>query len=203
MVKFAEIPSYQVEVTEEKIAVYTELLCDLDPVTLDHSCREAAKCCKRFPTPADIREQAASWQTDASQLEAERAWETLQTFGHQHSYDETGNFRDCWAGGKAVRPELPAAIEYAMRQCGGPFGVFECKPENTHFVRRDFMEAYKRFKETKGLQLPAHEAKEILGKVTRQLPAADRQGTTSGMKSAGQVVRELTEGPSAETKRGV
>jgi hypothetical protein len=170
MLKLAE--AYSVEVTESKVAIYTELLSDLSPEDLDTCCRAAAKICRFFPTPADIRAQLKMTQADAVTLEAERAWDALQKRIADFYCDESGIEYPRYQGGQVIHPpRLDSATEYAMRQCGGRYAIEYGPKENTHFVRKDFIAAYVRYRQTNGLKsLPGfHDMPQKIGDALRPL----------------------------------
>lgn len=151
---FGEI--YRQEVTPTRMKVYRMTLePKLTAKQLDAACQIALGRCKFFPTPSEIIGAVERETKDAGQLEAERAWDSLQ----RHIAKWGSGRMPLYSGGKVILPPaLDPAVVYATRQCGGLGYIGRVSEEGYHWARKNFVEHYARFNETAGLtELPARE----------------------------------------------
>lgn len=165
-------------VSEILAEVYGRALRDLTVEQLEAACIAVVRTHQagRLPLPGDILAKVEGAKGDVKQLEAERAWQELQYSFVDWGYDEsTGWFTRKFHNGEFQdHPEFCAAIEYAVRQCGGLGAVIYCADKNFPFVRRDFIAAYMRYTETAGLQMVGKaESRAILGKIRKGLPTTE------------------------------
>ena len=155
--------AFNQEMTEARAAIYMEALIDIPVETLDAAFRNALHTCRFFPTIAEIRGFTVKQLEAADLMNAEKAWTTFKSlYGHWHPD----------VGFHGTLPKLDEAGEWAMRQIGGiaRFHVSEIADEA--FLRRDFIQAYQRYRETGGYLAPTREqAAELLAKLcTGELP---------------------------------
>lgn len=146
---------------------------------IDRACRACLRTCKFFPTIAEILAIAQPAAKDAILLAAERAWDEyqkrIQTFCTLDGIEQPR-----FQGGQRIDPpELDAATEHAVRQCGGRWAIEYGDPRQEHFRRRDFLAAWVRYTDTDGLkQLPtrvADLAPELQGEVQKLLTEGGTQ----------------------------
>lgn len=154
-----------VEISEETQAIYLRELSTLSDEALKQAARRTIREwpeASKMPPIAFILARAQENQ----QVLAEAAWETLQKLIYRDWHPDVG-----WSGKK---PELSAAMEYAIRQCGGLHRIHDCHKDNFNFLRRDFIAAHSRFSAEGGEQvrLSHKQAAEILGQLQRkELPS--------------------------------
>jgi len=171
--------AYGQEVSPERIAIYeAALIGEFAPEEFAGACQAALKLCRFFPSIADIlavagkqQKQVQEQEQARDELEAKKAWDWLQFY-----IAEWGAERQrVLSAGKWIHwPELPAAIAYAAAQCGGYYKVATTTTENVHFIRRDFLESFRYYRETAALSVSSREeSKRLLGKVREwsKLPA--------------------------------
>jgi hypothetical protein len=143
---------FRKDISPELAEIYFRALADLTPEEWERGGCLALRTCKFFPTVAEILEGARSPAADSILLEAERAWESFLARIRDFWCDDFGLEHPRYERGKVIQPPLlDAATDYAVRQCGGRYGIEYSKPEAFHFVRRDFLAAYSRFQQTGGL----------------------------------------------------
>jgi hypothetical protein len=75
---------------------------------------------------------------------AEAAWEEVQYFVYHDWHPDLG-----YTGNK----RLSADLEYAVRQCGGLRAIHDCKTDSFQFKRKEFLNAFSRFKSEDGAQV--------------------------------------------------
>ncbi len=163
MTGFSEI--YGREVTKEMIRLYSELLADISIETLEIALRLASQSCTRFPTVADIRGQVQKQVVAEDQMHAEMAWDLVQRILSKHWHPDIGFHSN--------PPEIDGPTEHALRQVGGYRRLNETPVDNLNFIRRDFLEAFKRYRETAGYLAPSRqEAAAFLDSLKRgELPS--------------------------------
>lgn len=171
--------AYGQEVSPERIAIYeAALIGEFAPEEFAGACQAALKICRFFPSIADIlavagkqQKQVQEQEQAQDELEAKKAWDWLQDYVADFGAER----RPALAGGIwTYAPELPAAVAYAAGQCGGYYRVATATTENVHFIRRDFLQSFRYYRETAALSAPSREeAKRLLGKVREwsKLPA--------------------------------
>jgi hypothetical protein len=155
--------AFRVEMSEATQAVYLETLST-------HPVSQVEQAVKRtiaewdkpslMPTLAFILARLVN-----SQLEAERAYEVLQTYLRSWWHPDIGSLSGA--------PLLDAATEYAVRQCGGLHRMYNADGSTFAFIRRDFLAAHQRFSVEGGeqLRLSSGEASRLLGSLKRgELP---------------------------------
>jgi hypothetical protein len=98
------------------------------------------------------------------QVQAEAAWMSVERLVFKVWHPDVG-----WPGG--MKPDIDPATEYAIRQCGGMRRIHDVELDATQFVRRDFLEAFKRFTAEGGAQVALSEkqAAGILGGIQKAL----------------------------------
>ena len=166
---FGEI--YRQEVTATRMRVYRMALEQkLTAEQLELACQLATETCNFFPTPAEILSAVKTQVNDQESLDGERAWENFQEYILRWGTDRTPLF----SGGRVIYPpDLDPATEYALRQVGGVHYVGRLPEDQVFWVRKNFLESYKRFNETDGLkQIPGREElRELLQKYAPALAA--------------------------------
>lgn len=148
---------YGKEPSKEKLQLYEMLLKDLSIGQLERALPRVSQTCKFYPTPADIREATTEVVRQTELFAAEKAWESFKRlFG-------------CWhpdIGLSENAPKLDPAGEYAMRIIGGVQRFANSEYTEEHFIRREFLDAYKRYKETGGMLAPTREeARQLLDRI--------------------------------------
>lgn len=91
------------------------------------------------------------------ELAAEQAWDWIQNYIRRHWHPDIGHYQGA--------PEIPAAIDYALRQVGGLARIAYPTDRDIDFIRRGFLDAHRRFVSEGGEQtrLSHADAKRILG----------------------------------------
>ena len=133
---------------------YADNLEDFDVSTLARIFEQAERTCKFFPVPAELREMAGI----GGQGEGLAAWEFLQKILDTHvQRSGAEGYALCegvgkldlsqWAAGKEITaqripvPEIPPAIERAVRLCGGWARFKECGEEEYQWLKKEFLAA--------------------------------------------------------------
>ena len=151
------------EVSEERILLYTEALLDLPDESLENAFRECMQICKFFPTLAEIREQTRKQFDACDQFNAEKAWGDFKKLFKNHWHPDVGFH------GKY--PRLDDAGEHAMQLIGGCERFAATPLEHENFVRKEFIAAYCRYRETGAYLAPTREqAAALLGRLKEELP---------------------------------
>lgn len=123
--------------TEEDFALYHELLIDVGGAeVLDAACRKASQVCRFFPVPADILAQVEKQQAQATRNTAESEWLYIV---------ERVNFGD--------KLKLSDAAQYAAKCAGGLMLIGDCPVADLVWRKRDFIEAYNRYRETEKAEI--------------------------------------------------
>jgi len=124
-------------VSAQRLALSAQTLSDLSEQQLKSAFARAARECKFFPKPVELRELAEGKPEDKMIVEAEAAWNWIVGFMRSFWHPDVGIYQNS--------PKIPAQTEYALRQVGG-FGILS-QMENTSepFIKRDFIAAYRRF----------------------------------------------------------
>ena len=137
-------------VNEGVHGIYADTLEDLEPSVLARIFEQAERTCKFLPAPAELRELAGI----GGPGEALAAWDFLERFIDRHvNGDGRGGYvlREGsgpiqWRDGKAYStripvPELPEAIDRAVRLCGGWSRFKEASDEEYGWLKKEFMAA--------------------------------------------------------------
>lgn len=125
-----------------------------------------------FPTPAELRSFVEKPEKEADILEAEKAWLALEKRRDKWGRDLAALFQN----GKYVYPKpLDGPTEYALASIGGWERFCDYDHDYYNLMRKQFIEAYSRHRETKGLLAPSREeASRLWGEVSqwerKQLP---------------------------------
>lgn len=127
------------ELTPEKIKSYTAVLSDIPLEQLEAGLRRCSRECVWFPTASEIRAFSQN-----NELEAEQAWEFLDRVLKRHWHPDIGFYKDA--------PALNPAIEYAIRQCGGIYRIYNADEKQFDFIRKGFLAAHQRYHEEGGAQ---------------------------------------------------
>ncbi len=96
------------------------------------------------------------------ELLAESAWEEVQYFVYHNWHPDLGY---------TSNRRLTQEAEYAVRQCGGLRAIHDCKTDSFQFKRKEFLNAFSRFKSEDGAQVRiGHtEAKRFLEDLNKRL----------------------------------
>lgn len=162
IVTFGEI--FGREITPELVKVWCKLLADVDAEALNHACERAAKTCKFFPSPAEIRGQLDRANAAGFALEAEEKWQQLlewvKSFYHPN------------IGVKRGAPQLDPAIQFAARVAGGFHWLESCPESELQWAKKRFIESFSRVHETGEVEhlLTDGEARRILATLRAGLP---------------------------------
>ena len=118
---------------------------------------------ERFPLPGDILRAIVKPEESKENLEAEKAWLQLEKRRAEWGPD----LMPLHHGGKDYYPPaLDGATEYGLSSIGGWDRFCNYDADLYGLMRRDFILAYKRHRETKGLLAPSREeARKILAQV--------------------------------------
>lgn len=138
MSRFALIfPDYGKEITPALIDAYEGLLVDLPLSDLRAGLIAAGRTCTRFPTPADIRKHTEEAQAPRLDMEAEAALIEIDRLIDQHGCE--------W-----ISPErMPKGLSKLALQAIGGLKTYACRDAKSEpFMRRDFIDAYKRYSKT-------------------------------------------------------
>lgn len=116
------------------------ILSDLTDEQLKAGLIGAARTCTKFPTPADIRNCATEGQGSRLELEAENALNEIDRLIDRHGCE--------WI----PQGQHPTGIAgLALRAIGGVV-AYACRDEKSApFMRKDFVDAYKRYSQTEPL----------------------------------------------------
>ena len=174
--------NYQREISPVLGSIWEMHLGEVAEDDLRNAFQRALLTCRFFPNLADIRvclekpeQERNALEEGKDLLDAEKAWESLQAHIREWGAEETPTF----SNGRFIHPpELPGEVEYAVRQCGGYQFVATADASKVVFIRRDFLQHFRRHRETKGLLAPSRqEARALLGQVatwTNQVGKGDR-----------------------------
>lgn len=147
----------------ERFDEFLEEFSDVDPDELDAAFRAARGACTQFPTPGDVRKQMRQQVAAGDQFDAEKAWDLVQKICAKHWHPDIGLY--------ASAPPIDGATEHALRQIGGYRRLNETPLDSLSFVRRDFIDAFKRHHETGGYLAPTRkEAAALLESLRKELP---------------------------------
>jgi hypothetical protein len=137
---------------------------DLGDLPTELLCRALERLRKTWtsgflPTPGNVRALIAEADASGLQLEAEDAWEKYLRHVKRFFHPDIGWNRRA--------PELSAIVELAARAAGGPGWVGGCPEQELPWVRKRFIEAYRRTNEVGqvGHLLTRGEAKKILARL--------------------------------------
>lgn len=122
------------------IDAYEGLLVDLPLSDLRAGLIAAGRTCTRFPTPADIRKHTEEAQAPRLDMEAEAALIEIDRLIDRHGCE--------WI----PRNQMPQGLaKLALKAIGGMM-AYACRDAKSEpFMRRDFIEAYKRYSKTEML----------------------------------------------------
>ncbi len=174
--------NYQREISPVLANIWEKHLDGVPEDDLKTAFERVLRTSRFFPCVADVRAclEKPQQELDAVEegkdlLDAERAWESLQAHIREWGAEETPTF----SNGRFIHPpELPGEVEYAVRQCGGYPYVATADASKVVFIRRDFIQHFRRHRETKGLLAPSRqEARALLNQVQTwkgQLGKGDR-----------------------------
>lgn len=145
-----------VTLSEATQAVYLEQLQNLAPERLAEAVQRTLMEWDRphmMPPIAFILARTGA----SPKLLAEQAWDWTQRYIRKHWHVDVGHYQGA--------PEIPAATDYAIRQCGGLARIAYPTDRDVDFIRKGFLEAHQRFVEEGGEQvrLSDTDAKRILG----------------------------------------
>ncbi len=135
--------------TEQKIESYIELLVDISPDLLEQALIRTARTAEWFPSVAEIRRNVTEQYTAEDSMKSEAAWDTVMLIFRHNFHPDIGLYGD--------PPKLDEAAEWALRQIGDLKGIARSNVENESFLRKDFITAYKRYRETGGYLAPTRE----------------------------------------------
>lgn len=175
--------NYQRELSPALANIWETHLGDIADDDLRDAFQRALLTCRFFPTLAEIRvclekpqQEQTALEVEKDTLDAEKGWEWLMKHIREWGADQTPSF----CGDKfTYPPELPGEVAYAVRQCGGYQYIATADASKVVFIRRDFIQHFRRHRETKGLLAPSRqEARALLNQVQTwkgQLGKGDRR----------------------------
>lgn len=171
LVRFGEI--FRQPITSPLVSIWMEHFAGVSPEVLETALRRAEHESEFFPTPASVMKLIDRPEVESETLDAEKAWAGLEKRRREWGADLTPLFM---AGELHHPPPLDAPTEYALAAIGGWSRFCDYDLDTYAFLRRDFIAAFKRFRETGGLLAPSREeAKRLLAQV-RELPASSVAG---------------------------
>ena len=154
----------------DRFEAFESALSDLEPASLEAAFRACLRTCTEFPTPANVRSQLANAEKHQDQFEAEKTWELVKQTLRRHWYGElmpvmvskrpenyTGRIQEYGDGFLLHAPPFDAATDYAIRNVGGLERIATASGKEQDFIRRDFLTAVTRHRETLGLTAPSRE----------------------------------------------
>ena len=141
----AEAEIHKRELSEQLVATYISALSDI-PVremktVLNLTLREV-KC---WPTPADIREVWEALHSKQDRTTAEKAFDDLLKHIQKWGVDQIPHMT---RGTLMPAPRFDEITESSMRACGGYRAIGNAPSDQTRFIRKAFIEAYCRYRET-------------------------------------------------------
>jgi hypothetical protein len=192
VLQFAEL--YSASLAERGprfVELWVSAFLDLAPDALEAACRRAMQTCKFFPTPAEIRTHIENANGNGAALEIEEAWSRALDWVQQYFHPDLGVTRGA--------PELPAAIQHAMRAAGGMRWLDSCPASELQWAKKRFVEDFTRIHETQQSEhlLTRPEARRILSDLTTAEPKRQIHSGPAAEKPL------PAEKPSREEVRGV
>ena len=144
------------------------ILCEVGPEEFDHALTEHIRESRFFPTVAELRERAGLSKADRNAVEANAAWEFVNRYVRRHWHPDIGPYPDA--------PQIPARIDYALRQMGGLRRLNSCLADHLPFMKKDFIEAYRLapLAEARGHLSEAKVIERILLKAAERFDPSDR-----------------------------
>jgi hypothetical protein len=181
------------EITRELAGIWASQLADIAPDLLQQACDRLAKTWTTsfLPTPGNVRAQIDQANANGLHLEIEEAWSRGLDWVQRYFHPDLGIARGA--------PELPAAIEHAIRAAGGMRWIGNCPASELQWAKKRFVEDFTRVHETRQTEhlLTRPEARRVLSDLTtaksrRQVcsgPAAEE--TRRAKKPSSGEVREV------------
>lgn len=180
--------AYGVELTKQRIEIYEHALNDIPLSELEHAFESALKTCPRFPSVAEIRGQIQKAIERQDNFDAEKSWDDVRWTAREFwrgadlgiqpwcmesipaRYADRVEAKE-FRGGFLIYPKpFDAHVDFAIRYVGGFDRIAQLADSEHDFVRRDFIQAYKRFSETSGyLAANREEAAQLMGILQKQL----------------------------------
>lgn len=165
--------NYRQDVSEAQARIYTRFLSDLSMEQLRAGFERALQECRFFPNIADIRacvgkpvEESKALAAAEVDLEAEKAWKWLEKRRDEWGEPLTPLFQN---GKTLYAPAPEEATEHALQAIGGWHRFCNYETDRYGLMRRDFLEAYRTFKQTDGFKrIGAGEARGLVGQVLTQ-----------------------------------
>ena len=146
------------EITHELAAIWAAQLADIAPDLLQQACDRLAKTWTTsfLPTPGNVRAQVDQANANGLHLEIEEAWSHALDWVQRYFHPDLGVARGA--------PELPAAIQHAMRAAGGLRWIESCPASELQWAKKRFVEDFTRVHETQQSEhlLTRCEAKRIV-----------------------------------------
>jgi hypothetical protein len=137
-----------VDLTIETQATYLEQLSTCDPTQIETAIHRTIREWDKpsmMPTITFILERC-----DRVELAAEQAWDLVDRVMRRHWHPDIGFYADA--------PTFDGPTEYALRIIGGLHKINNTPMDKLTFVRKEFLEAYQRFKREDGAQLKLSQA---------------------------------------------
>ena len=144
-----------------------------------------------FPTPAEVMKRLRARASEMDQFESEKAWADVRWVIQQCWYGpelailplyvskgfEIGpHMRDrvvkteSMGGFKILPKPFDTRTDFAIRNVGGLQRIAEAGPKDHDFIRKDFIQAHRRFTATAGYLAPSREeAKALLEGMKKEL----------------------------------
>jgi hypothetical protein len=146
------------------VALWEDELADVSPALLEKAFRQVLTTSRFFPTIADIRAQIDQANANGAKLEIEEAWARALDWVQRYFHPDLGVARGT--------PELPAAIQHALRAAGGMRWIETCPASELQWAKKRFVEDFTRVHETRQVEhlLTRPEARRILAGLTTAEP---------------------------------
>jgi len=145
------------------VSLWLEGFADLPLPTLEAAFQKAIKVCKFWPKIADIRENIATAEANASEEEAAERWDRVLAYAVRRSPD----FPD------RNPPRISERTQRAINAAGSLDRIRDCDADALVWCRREFIKSYIRYGELEQdkylLPLPEGEIKDLFAEVAQKL----------------------------------
>lgn len=156
-----------IQLSKETVAVYVDLLGDLDYSTTKRAIRRLVAMSERFPSPATIRREVASLNGNLPPLPTDAFQQVLRQIERRGSHD-------------GLEPWLHPAVEETVKGMGGLYQL--AMSTNFDLLRAHFLKTYDKTVEK-------HERQTLLSRGAGRLSIDEARQTTPALESAKEVTK--------------